>query len=70
MIPILNLTMLDRVVKTVRSIISSPPGMITDDSLGIGNGLVTDVEVQILDTPLTGKMTWFTSYWRWCPSAS
>jgi len=70
MIPILDLTMFDRVVKTVRSIISPPPCVFTDDSLGIGNGLVTDVEVQILDTPLAGKMTWFTSYWRWCPSAS
>jgi hypothetical protein len=38
--------------------------------LGIGNSLITDKEVQILDTPLTSQMTWFASYWWWSSSTS
>lgn len=41
-------------METVSSVISYIPDGRMTSLLGIGNSLVTDIEVQILNTPLTG----------------
>ena len=68
-VPVLDLAMADRVVQGVGperqhiavGPVAHPPRLSAErqvvDSLRVGNGLVTDEEVQILNAPLTRQMT-------------